>query len=83
LCTAQPIGRRCQVFEAANRALPAFAGNIALTGHDDDFHQSTDALGKSAPSLRLRQMARRFRSWSWMPEENLPAASRPQVSPTS
>lgn len=34
------------MFEAANRALPAFAGNIALTGHDDDFHQSTDALGQ-------------------------------------
>lgn len=26
--------------------LPTFAGNIALTGHDDDFHQSTNALGQ-------------------------------------
>ncbi len=26
--------------------LPIFAGNIALTGHDDDFHQSVNALGQ-------------------------------------
>ena len=30
----------------ATLALPTFAGNIALTGHDDDFHQSTNALGQ-------------------------------------
>src|SRR6185437_9935173 len=30
----------------ATISLPVFAGNIALTGHDDDFHQSTDALGQ-------------------------------------
>jgi hypothetical protein len=26
--------------------IPLFAGNIALTGHDDDFHQSLNALGQ-------------------------------------
>jgi PEP-CTERM motif len=26
--------------------LPVLAGNIALTGHDDDFHQSVNALGQ-------------------------------------
>jgi hypothetical protein len=25
--------------------LPAYAGNIALTGHDDDFHQANDGIG--------------------------------------
>jgi len=30
----------------ATLTLPTFAGNIALTGHDDDFHQSTGALGQ-------------------------------------
>ena len=30
----------------ASISLPMFGGNIALTGHDDDFHQSTNALGQ-------------------------------------
>lgn len=29
-------------------ALPASAGNIGLTGHDDDFHQSTEALAQAS-----------------------------------
>lgn len=31
---------------AAVMSFPVLAGNIALTGHDDDFHQSTNALGQ-------------------------------------
>lgn len=50
LCTSVILGFAAATIVAAT---PAKAGNIVLTGHDNDYHQSVDAIAQAAASIKF------------------------------